>query len=48
MMKILLVMTGYLGALITFSAFALETVNSVRAETHIVTLANFFANNLIL
>ncbi|MCK9295471.1 MAG: fluoride efflux transporter CrcB [Desulfobulbaceae bacterium] len=39
--------TGYLGALTTFSTFAMETVNSVRAETHFVTVANFFANNLI-
>jgi len=39
--------TGYLGALTTFSTFALETVNSLRAETYLVTAANFFSNNLI-
>ena len=39
--------TGYLGALTTFSTFAMETVNSVRAETHLVTFANFFANSLV-
>ena len=39
--------TGYLGALTTFSTFGLETVNSMRAGTHLVTLANFLSNNLI-
>ena len=39
--------TGYLGALTTFSTFAIETVNSMRAETHLVTVANFLSNNVI-
>jgi fluoride exporter len=39
--------TGYLGALTTFSTFGLETVNSLRAGTQLVTLANFLSNNLI-
>lgn len=38
--------TGYLGALTTFSTFALETVNAVQAENHLVALPNFIANNL--
>ena len=39
--------TGYLGALTTFSTFGLETVNSMRAGTHLVTVANFLSNNVI-
>jgi fluoride exporter len=39
--------TGYLGALTTFSTYGLETVNSMRAGTHLVTVANILANNLI-
>lgn len=39
--------TGYLGALTTFSTFGLETVNSMRAGTHLVTMANFLSNNVI-
>ncbi len=39
--------TGYLGALTTFSTFGLETVNSLRAGTQVVTIANFLSNNLI-
>ncbi len=39
--------TGYLGALTTFSTFGLETVNSMRAGTHLVTVANFLSNNII-
>lgn len=38
--------TGYLGALTTFSSFALETVNAWRAETILVAVANFLANNI--
>jgi CrcB protein len=37
--------TGYLGALTTFSTYALETVNSIRSGTHLVTLLNVFLNN---
>jgi fluoride exporter len=40
-------MTGYLGALTTFSTFGLETVNSMREGTHLVTVANFLSNNVI-
>lgn len=40
-------MTGYLGALTTFSTFGLETVNSMRAGTNLVTVANILSNNLI-
>lgn len=39
--------TGFLGALTTFSTYALETVNSVRAGNHLVSGANFLANNVI-
>jgi len=39
--------TGYLGALTTFSTFALETVNSMRAVTHLVTAANILSNNVV-
>lgn len=39
--------TGYLGALTTFSTFGLETVNAMRAGAHLVTAANFLSNNLI-
>jgi CrcB protein len=39
--------TGFLGALTTFSTFGLETVNSMRAGTHLVTVANFLSNNVM-
>ncbi len=39
--------TGFLGAMTTFSAFALETVNAVRAETYWIAAAIFLSNNLI-
>jgi fluoride exporter len=39
--------TGYLGALTTFSTFGLEMVNSMRDGTHLVTMANFLSNNVI-
>ena len=39
--------TGYLGALTTFSTFGLETANSMRAGTHLVTVANVLSNNLL-
>lgn len=38
--------TGYLGALTTFSTYALETVNAMRAEKQLVTLVNFLSNNV--
>ena len=40
-------MTGFLGALTTFSTFGLETVNSMRTGIYLVTAANFLSNNII-
>lgn len=37
--------TGYLGALTTFSTFGLETVNAVRGKTPRVAVANVLVNN---
>lgn len=39
--------TGFLGALTTFSTYALETVSSMRAETYLIAAANFLSNNLM-
>lgn len=39
--------TGFLGALTTFSTFALESVNSIRSGTNLVALANFLSNNIL-
>jgi len=39
--------TGYLGALTTFSTYGLETVNAMQAETHLITLANVLSNNVL-
>ena len=40
-------MTGFLGALTTFSAFALESVNAMRAQAHLVMAANLLLNNVL-
>jgi CrcB protein len=42
----LLVITGYLGALTTFSSFSLETVNAARAGMHLQPVVNILLNNL--
>ncbi len=39
--------TGYLGALTTFSTFALETVNTIRLESYVAALPNFLLNNIV-
>jgi CrcB protein len=40
-------MTGFLGALTTFSTYALETIVSVRGETSSIAFLNFFLNNAL-
>jgi fluoride exporter len=42
----LLLITGYLGALTTFSSFSLETVNAGRAGMALLPLANILINNI--
>jgi fluoride exporter len=42
----LFLITGYLGALTTFSSFALETVTAARAGVTWLPLANILSNNL--
>ena len=42
----LLLVTGYLGALTTFSTFSLETVNAGRAGLPLQSLTNILINNL--
>jgi fluoride exporter len=39
--------TGFLGALTTFSAFALETASAMRAGAYLVATANLLINNLM-
>ena len=40
-------MTGYLGALTTFSTFGLETITSLQEGRYLVAAANILANNVI-
>jgi CrcB protein len=40
-------MTGFLGALTTFSTFGLETINAMREGTYLVMMANFLSNNVL-
>jgi fluoride exporter len=42
----LFLITGYLGALTTFSSFSLETVNAGRASLTLQALTNILINNL--
>ena len=39
-------MTGFLGALTTFSTYAFETVDSIRSGTNSVAISNVIVNNL--
>jgi len=42
----LLLITGYLGALTTFSSFSVETVNAARAGLTLQSLTNILINNI--
>ena len=39
--------TGYLGALTTFSTYGMETVTALQEGTHMVAVSNILANNVI-
>ncbi len=39
--------TGYLGALTTFSTYALETTNAISAQNSMTAILNVAANNLL-
>jgi CrcB protein len=39
--------TGYLGALTTFSTFSVETVTSIQAGDNLVAWPNFLSNNIL-
>ncbi len=43
---LLFFVTGYLGALTTFSTYALETVNSIRSGALLAPLVNVLLNNV--
>ena len=40
-------MTGFLGALTTFSTYGLETANAMREGAHFIWVANFLSNNIL-
>jgi CrcB protein len=42
----LLLITGYLGALTTFSSFSVETVNAARAGLMVQAVTNILINNI--
>jgi fluoride exporter len=46
-MQRLFFMTGFLGALTTFSTFALESANFMRAGTNLLVVANILSNNIL-
>ena len=43
----LFLMTGFLGALTTFSTYAIETIISIRSETFSIAVINFLLNNTL-
>ena len=42
----LMIMTGFLGALTTFSTYALEMVSAWRTGASVIAVTNFLANNI--